>query len=193
VSNVDRIIRLNWGCGRHTAPGWINCDVKDDPSIDLTRDILQGLTLAADSVDYAASIHALQEIHFNDQIAVLSELKRVLKPDGALRLALPDLLKGIRAYERGDPDYFLVPDEDAKSLGAKLVTQLIWYGYSRTLFTFDFIRELLEKAGFTDVVECRFHETRSRFPQITELDNREPETLFVEAKKPMVSSAEAES
>ena len=46
----------------------------------------------------------------------------------------------------------LVPDEDAKSLGAKLITQLIWYGYSRTLFTSEFIEEMLIKAGFSRVV-----------------------------------------
>ena len=61
---------------------------------------------------------------------VLTELRRVLKPGGVLRLCLPDLIKGVEAYERGDRDYFLIPDEDARSLGAKLVTQLIWYGYS---------------------------------------------------------------
>src|SRR3954469_20615733 len=181
--------RLNWGCGGHTLPGWINSDQKDGDGIDLSGDIAQGLPLETGSIDYAVSIHALPEVPYDRLVPVLAELRRVIKPGGILRLCLPDLIKGIRAYERGDRDYFLVPEEDAKSLGAKLVTQLIWYGYSRTLFTFDFIRELLEKAGLVDVAECRYRETRSRFPDIIELDNREPESLFVEATKPMPSAA----
>jgi hypothetical protein len=61
--------------------------------------------------------------------------------------------------------------------------QLLWYGYSRSLFTYDFIRELLVKAGFIQVTQCRFNETNSPYPGIVELDNREAESLFVEAVK----------
>jgi hypothetical protein len=107
----------------------------------------------------------------------------VLKPGGVLRLCLPDLLKGIDAYRRGDRDYFLIPDDDARSLGAKLITQLIWYGYSRTLFTSEFIEEILIKAGYRSVVHCKYMQTASPFKEIVELDNREPESLYVEATK----------
>jgi hypothetical protein len=98
-------------------------------------------------------------------------------------LALPDLIKGVRAYERGDRDYFLIPDDDARRIGAKLVTQLIWYGYSRTLFTQEFISEMLERAGFSRVTPCEYRQTASPHPEIIDLDNREAESLFVEAVK----------
>ena len=176
--------RLNWGCGSHTAAGWINSDVKAGPHIDLACDVLKGLPLAADSVDYAVSIHALVEFALGDLVPVLAELRRVLKPAGVLRLGLPDLIKGVRAYERGDRDYFLVPDADARSLGAKLVVQLVWYGYSRTVFTHEFVEELLHKAGFVDVRRCEYRRTASRHPAIVELANREAESLFVEGTKP---------
>ena len=177
------IRRLQWGCGNWTPVGWINSDIKEGPGIDLVGDIRQGLPLDGDSIDYAVSIHALPEIHFNDQVKVLQELRRVLKPGGVLRLALPDLLKGVRAYDRQDRDYFLVPDEDAQSMGAKLITQIIWYGYSRTLFVPEFIEELLIKAGFSQVTHCHYQQTASSFPEIVTLDNREKESLFVEAVK----------
>lgn len=179
----DVLRRLNWGCGGHAAAGWINSDQKDGPGIDLSCDIREGLPLASDSIDYAVSIHALPEVPYSELIPVLTELRRVLKPGGVLRLALPDLLKGVRAYERNDRDYFLVPDEDATRIGAKLVLQLIWYGYSRTLFTSDFIEEMLLKAGFAEVMHCEYRRTRSIHHEIIELDNREAESLFVEAIK----------
>jgi predicted SAM-dependent methyltransferase len=175
--------RLHWGCGGSARPGWINSDIKSGPGIDISADIRDGLPLEDGSLDYAVSVHALQEIALDRLVPVLSELCRVLTPGGVLRLVLPDLLKGVRAYERGDRDYFLVPDEDAQSPGAKLVVQLIWYGYSRVLFTADFIEELLLKAGFSRVVHCDYRQTASRFPEITSLDNRERESLFVEAIK----------
>jgi predicted SAM-dependent methyltransferase len=175
--------RLNWGCGGWTPAGWINSDIKQGRGIDISADIRQGLPLEDESIDYVVSIHALPEMPYTELVPALQELRRVLKSGGVLRLALPDLLKGVRAYERGDRDYFLVPDEDVKSLGAKLIVQLIWYGYSRTLFTAEFIEEMLLKAGFERVDHCAFRQTRSQFPEIIELDNRENESLFVEAIK----------
>ena len=175
--------RLNWGCGGHTLPGWINSDQKEGDGIDLTCDISQGLPLETDSIDYAVSVHALPEVPLDRIVPVLAELRRVIKPGGILRLVLPDLIKGVRAYERGDRDYFLVPDEDAQSLGAKLVTQLIWYGYSRTVFTADFVEEMLRKAGFSRVEHCAYRQTSGPHGEIVELDNRENESLYVEGYK----------
>jgi hypothetical protein len=98
-------------------------------------------------------------------------------------LSLPDLEKGIQAYLKNDRDYFLIPDDEVRSLGGKLIVQLIWYGYSRTLFTYDFIEELLFKASFRHVHHCRYKETKSQYLEIVELDNRPRESLFVEAIK----------
>lgn len=177
-----RVRRLNWGCGSYVEPGWINSDRKEGPGI-LTCDILEGLPLADDSVDYAVSIHALPELPLDELVPALEELWRVLRPGGVLRLALPDLEKGVRAYLDGDRDYFLVPDSDARSLGGKLVTQLLWYGWSRSVFTADFVEELLTRAGFRDVARCPYRVTQSPYPEIVELDNREHESLFVEGSK----------
>jgi predicted SAM-dependent methyltransferase len=175
--------RLNWGCGLQPEPGWINSDSKDGPGIDLSCDIRDGLPLADASVDYVVSIHALPEVPLSEQVPVLRELRRVLVDGGVLRLALPDLDRGIRAYQAGDAGYFLVSDDDARSLGAKFVTHMLWHGYTRTLFTADLIEELLERAGFAGVRHCAFRETASGIPEIVSLDNRERESLFVEAWK----------
>jgi predicted SAM-dependent methyltransferase len=179
----EGVRRLNWGCGDWAIPGWINADLKKKPGIDIVGDIRDGLPLDADSIDYAVAIHSLPEIPFTELVPTLEELRRVLKPGGVLRMALPDLDKGIEAYHRRDSSYFKVPDEDAESVGAKFVTQMIWYGYSRSLFTHEFIEEQLLRAGFAAVHHCSFKQTAGRHPEIVQLDNREQESLFVEAVK----------
>ena len=175
--------RLNWGCGTEPEPGWLNSDIKEGPGIDISADIRDGLPIADASIDYAVSIHALPELPYPDHVPALRELCRVLKPGGVLRLGLPDVERAMRAYLDGDSGYFVVPDDDVRSLGGKLVVQLTWYGYSRSMYTFDFVEELLYRAGFQRVRLCAFRETEGSHPEIVGLDNREQESLFVEAFK----------
>ena len=173
--------RLNWGSGTEPPQGWINCDIKEGPGIDISCDIRDGLPLEDGSVDYAVSIHALPELPYPDVEPALIELRRVLKPEGVLRLALPDLEKALQAYQAGNAEYFLVPDDDARSIGGKLIVQMTWYGYSKSMYTFDFAEELLYRAGFRRVLRRRYRETASEHPEITALDNRERESFFVDA------------
>jgi SAM-dependent methyltransferase len=172
--------RLNWGCGEWAQPGWINSDLKEGPGV-IAADIRAGLPFESASMDYVVSIHALPELAYPELVPALAELRRVLKPRGVLRLGLPDLVKGIEACRRGDVGYFDVPDEEMRSLGGKLAVQLIWYGYSRSVFVGEFVVELLEKAGFREICEVGYRETASGFAEIVELDNRPHESLFMEA------------
>jgi predicted SAM-dependent methyltransferase len=183
VEENGSVVRLNWGCGSHTAAGWINSDVKDDAGVDLVADIRDGLPLASGSCDYVVSIHALPEFSYPEMPGILGELRRVLKPGGCLRLGLPDLRRGIDAYLRKEQDYFKVDAAEVESEGGRFIVHMLWYGYSRTLFTVDFAAELLRKAGFVEVGECAFGVTKSEFGEITDLDNRSEESFFVEARR----------
>lgn len=175
--------RFHWGCGPVTPFGWVNSDVEPGPGVHVVADIRDGLPLPDWAFDYIVSIHALPEIPYRDQDRALSELYRVLKPGGVLRLGLPDADRAIRAYQTADRDYFLIGDEVVKSLAGKMIVQLTWFGQSRCLFTFDFIRELLERNRFRDVKCCAYQQTLSPYPGIIELDNRPLESLFVEASR----------
>lgn len=182
-----RVTRLNWGCGAHVARGWINSDLKTGEGVDLVADIRKGLPLGSESIDYAVSVHALPELAYGELVPVLEELHRVLKRGGVLRLCLPDLRRGIDAFQRGDLAYFKVDPAEVESAGGRFIVHMLWYGYSRTLFTPDFTEELLQKAGFVDVRECAFGRTAGSHPEIVELDNREDESFFIEARRSRVA------
>ena len=175
-------VRLNLGCGPNVAPGWLNIDLAPVAGA-VQGDLRAGLPLADSSVDCIAAIHVLQDLPWLDVMPALAEMRRVLKPGGVLRLAVPDLDRAIRAYLAGDRAYWYVPEEHAKSGGAKLVTQIVWYGSVRTPCNWDFVREWLLAARYRDAQRCAFGVTRAAFPELARLDNRQRESLFVEAVK----------
>jgi len=175
------MLRVNLGCGANAPPGWLNCDIAPARGVHLRMDLRRGIPLQTASVDCIAAIHVLQDLAWDQIAPALDELYRVLKTGGVIRVAVPDLDNAIRAYLGGDARYFYVPDRDAKSIGAKLVTQIVWYGSVRTPCTFDFLDEWLRRARFSDVARRAFGETI--VPGLADLDNRERETLFVEAAK----------
>jgi len=177
--------RLHWGCGPITPYGWVNSDIYPFPGVDVVADVLKGLPFPDDHFEIIVSIHVLPEISYSNLDATLKELLRVLKPGGILRLSLPDMDKAIQAYLDKDIDYFfLIPDDRIRSLSGKMIVQLLWYGVSKCLFTFEFMEELLNRNGFVDIQRCAFRKTASRYPAVTDLDDRELESFFVEATKP---------
>ncbi|MCW5771146.1 MAG: methyltransferase domain-containing protein [Rhodospirillaceae bacterium] len=175
------VTRLNIGCGKFPRPGWINIDNKVRTGVDCVADLRGELPFPEASVDYAVAIHVFPHIRLDALAPALRRVLRVLKPGGVFRVALPDLERAIDAYRRGDTAYFAVPDSQWRSLGAKLVAQIVWHNDLATPFTADLAIEALEKAGFRTVRRCAYRETASPFPDIVDCDNRESESFFVEA------------
>ena len=58
---------------------------------------------------------------------------------------------------------------ELETISGKLIVQMTWYGSSRMMFTVEFARELLLRAGFRHAAECSFRQTASPFPEIVDL------------------------
>lgn len=183
AATAAAVRRLQFGCGAFPAEGWINTNLQAGPGVDLVGDVRHGLPLPSDSIQYIASMHALVELPYLDVVPAIRELHRILEPGGVLRLGLPDLDRAIAAYVAGDRAYFSIPDDEIASLDGKFVVQMTWYGTNLMMFTFDVVRELLERGGFHEVRRAAYRETTSPYPEIVELDNRPKESFFVEATK----------
>jgi SAM-dependent methyltransferase len=176
------VTRLNIGCGKFPRAGWINLDNKVRPGVDCVADLRSDLPFPDASVDYAVAIHVFPHIRLDGLVPALSRVRRILKPGGVFRVALPDLDRAIDAYLRRDTAYFAgVPDTRWKSLGAKLVAQIVWHNDIATPFTYNLAVEALQKAGFSATRRCAYRETASPFREIIDCDNRAAESFFVEA------------
>jgi SAM-dependent methyltransferase len=145
---MTEIHRPHWGCDPVRPSGWINSDNEERPGIDISCDILDGLPLDGDSIDYISSQHALPDFKIFDVVDALRELRRVLKPGGVL--CLPDVDKAIAPYQGGRQDYLWCWEWD--TISGNLITQILLNcNQSRTPFAYEFAEKLLRIAGLTDV------------------------------------------
>lgn len=82
---------LNVGCGRRFHPDWTNIDlVASSPEV-REYDLRKGLPYPDGSFDAVYHSHVLEHLDPTSAEAMLRECVRVLKPEGVLRIVVPDL------------------------------------------------------------------------------------------------------
>lgn len=102
----------------------------------------------------------------------VSEIYRVLRPGGIVRIAVPDLDQIVASYDPQNPVPWLDSFFEAGQKNPK--NRHHWH-YNEVS-----MRRLLEKVGFQEICRCEFRQ--GRCADIAILDRR-PESLFMEAVK----------
>lgn len=101
-------IWLNIGCGDKHLKGFVNMDIA--PPYDRRLDARKGLPFADRSVDGIYSEHFFEHLTQAEGLRFLRDCRRVLKPGGRIRIAMPDLDEIVNRYQRedwrGDGDMF---------------------------------------------------------------------------------------
>jgi predicted SAM-dependent methyltransferase len=198
--------RLNVGCGEYPQSGvadWLNIGlfslkrvpygmVKHEGSRAILHfDMTRSIPMFDNTVQYIYSSHFIEHLTLDQGLAFVKECYRVMKPGASIRLTCPDLEIWACKYAENDTAFFerfyaIFPSyPDLRTKGQIMVGQIHGWGH-RWLYDFDSLRDLLERAGYVEVVKCQHH--RSALPDIEELEphdeGRIMETLFVEARKP---------
>ena len=201
---------VNIGCGLTIAPGWINIDnspnarlakyprlkwvlwklgVLSDfhyrvawPNSILIHDVRKELPFAVSSIDYAYTSHFLEHNSLDDARKIVSNVFRILKPGGVLRVVVPDLSLGARQYL----DALEMNPSDSKAAREFLDWMQLGYAGARDphLWMYDVpsLSSMLVDTGFVNVTVCDYK--KGRVPDCDILDNRPEESLHVEAEKP---------
>jgi len=204
----DGQIKINLGCGLAVTQGWINvdaslnalvaswpravhkllfrlsganryysleqyCDLLEN-NVFVHHELSHSIPLTDGLADFVYSSHFLEHLFKQDGLRLLSECHRVLKPGGTVRICVPDLAYAVSLYSQGEKermleDYFFVEHKGS------------FLARHKYMYDFQLLKALLNKAGFSQVVRCEYHQGKT--PDIDKLDNRAEETLFVEAIK----------
>ena len=127
-----------------------------------------------DTFEAVLATHVLEHLHPDVAERCLRETYRVLRPDGVVRIAVPDLDAMVAEYDPSDPDAFLWGIYQGRGARAKRSARHWWHYNAASL------KQLLERIGFRDVERREFRE--GRLPDVERVDTR-PGSLFVEAIK----------
>jgi predicted SAM-dependent methyltransferase len=169
-------MNINFGCGSIQPPDWINIDL--DPEYKTEH---KNLHLIPDaSADTIVSHATICAIPYHEIKATLLEFYRVLKPNGIVRISLPDIVSGFDAYKNNNINFF--PNSE-DNIDRRFSSWLTWYSTSVSLLTEKALQYKLSDSGFKNVTKTQYKQTTFSNNKSYELDTREHEFYFIEATK----------
>jgi SAM-dependent methyltransferase len=84
-------VRLNLGCGHTLHPDWLNVDIVPTRKGVLRCDLTRTLPFPSASFEAVYCSHVLEHLRPEHVPGLMSEISRVLRPGGIVRLVVPDL------------------------------------------------------------------------------------------------------
>jgi ubiquinone/menaquinone biosynthesis C-methylase UbiE len=153
----------------------LQVDLRKAPHIDFVADIRSMPAEWENAFDVAKSHHVLEHFGFQEIPAVLAEWYRIIKPGGKLQVTLPDLqtaseaiaagrfdiyMRGVLYGDQGHPfwsqcAYGGYDAEDAEGQPRKeprFLEHSYQHNHHKSGFTAAYLIELMEAAGFVNVV-----------------------------------------
>lgn len=173
------MLKLHLGCGSNRLVGWVNIDI-DSPVADLLHDLTRPLPFADGSVERIYAEHMIEHIEYEEAAALICECRRVLAPDGVVRMTTPDLAWLVTTYASTITDQW-GDLWQPRSPGALLNEGMRSWGH-RYLYDRADLRALFRSAGFADVIDCDWGVSAD--PSLAALESRPyNREIIVEARK----------
>lgn len=180
----DLPVLLNLGSGprgkndRH----WVNVDGFSDRNVHFVLDFSRRLAFADATFDGAFSEHVFEHFTLEDAQKLASEIVRILKPGGTLRVIVPDAETIMREYFE-DPQALLMRRAPAAT-PAEAVNSYFRQNYEHQfLYDHETLSKMLIDAGFAKVNRLAFATSSSGMPIAIDDPKYKWESLYVEAVK----------
>ncbi len=175
--------RLNVGCGQVALEGWVNVDVSSDSRVvNLVWDARDRFPIDDGTCRFIYNEHFLEHLTIEDGVAFLRECRRILQPDGVLRIAMPSLEEVVRQYYENDwkdqPSLQRWNLTWIQTRAELLNVAFRWWGH-QWLYDREELHRRLREAGFTVMRDVEIG--MSTFPELRNRESRLESTLICEA------------
>jgi predicted SAM-dependent methyltransferase len=172
---------VHLGCGENYIEGMINCDGNLFRRVDQWLDLRLPLPFPDSSVAVAYTSHTLEHLYPDEAVRMLAEIRRILRPDGVARVAVPDV-----SY------FFKIAEGQARSRWPRkfddpvgqAVNYLFCDGQHRYAYNHAILAAFAAEAGFTDVrdVSTEYGLAPRRYGDLM-LGNEPEGTLVVDLRR----------
>jgi predicted SAM-dependent methyltransferase len=169
----QEIAKLHIGAGGNCLNGWFNIDLEPLEERICFMDASAPFPMPDGSFDYIFSEHLFEHLNLNGQISMLKESYRILKNNGKIRIATPDLdfLMGVYKNKSAEiQQYFnwaaeCYLNEHLPYLGDSVKTDVFiinnyFHNWGHQfLHNKSSLKQLLQKAGFKNITEVKVNES----------------------------------
>lgn len=140
---MDKPVKLNLGCFHKKMYGFINIDVRSEVEPDLVDDCSKLEKVENNSVDLIYTSHMLEHFSREDGKKALRRWWEVLKPEGILRIAVPD-------FEKLASHYMFYRDLEW-ILHGTMGSQRHPFDFHLSLYDETLLTKVLTETGFTNI------------------------------------------
>lgn len=205
------MLKLNLGCGFHTPSGWLNVDYaigawlaktpgfatinKKFKIINLNWsndiflcDLTKKLPWDDDSVDIIYSSHSLEHLSKIEGRYLLRECHRLLKPNGIIRIIVPDLKVIINRYTQGKiaadevlDQLYVTYNSPTDGVLKRIIAPFIQFPH-KCMYDTPTLLRIMSEIGF-EVASKQAFESEIKDIQVIEQSDRTAESILVEGKK----------
>lgn len=180
-AHLGNDIKLHIGSGALVIEGgWINIDMEDLPTVDISMNVLEGLPFKSNSVDMVYSEHFIEHLPRDGTKFFLAEALRVLKPGGVHRVLTPDIRNCVDVFLKGNFRDVSWAKEYGLESSADYLNQTLRLWGHQYLFDQETLFKFADEAGYTDMTWEKLNE--SRFPDLAGIDTR-PNSIILDAVK----------
>lgn len=201
----NEVKKLQIGCGHNVFEGWLNTDLSYKKGKIGFLNAGKRFPFKNDTFDFIYSEHIFEHLNFKQEQTMLLECFRVLKPNGTIRLATPNMDFLVDLYlnpqKEINLDYIswslkhFLPEIKYQLQGTKGIEVYVVNNFFRDwdhqiIHTENSLDELFKICGFKNINRCET--SKSKFLPLQKLERHENivgvkfnhlETLIMEAQK----------
>lgn len=196
----QQLRKLQVGAQNNSVEGWLNVDILPKNNQVAYLDATQRFPFADQTFDYIFTEHMIEHIDFEQGKFMLQECFRVLKPQGKIRIATPDLANLAKLIHEPESErsqtyikHYIERFYDNKLPldPTYLINKLFYSFHHKFIHSESSLQYLLEGAGFINFKKCEVYQSEDKNLQNLEQHGKELgeeinkiESIVVEAQKP---------
>ncbi|MEN9639013.1 MAG: hypothetical protein RLZZ262_881 [Bacteroidota bacterium] len=153
---TERNLKIEIGCGKRPRPGYLTCDVRDLPTVNIVCRADE-LPFREGTVDEVFSRHLIEHFTLIEFLKILEDWNRVLKVGGVVYIICPNFVWHCQQVLRGADESFYNKESGKNDrywgFGSIFGWQQDEFDIHKFGYYFTLLRDILAEFGFGNILD----------------------------------------